>query len=176
MLRTFARAVSLSSREALRDSVRVMPFANLKDADDLIKDHGIERATGPMPTASAGASGPRNSPRRSIAQFVSKSRTAPAPAGTEVSRHYRTLPVTASDRSAGRVRIGRGETKRLFPTQPETVDVALRGHRKTCSWNPRCGPPERSGVLGLGRVVLAELVQENEELRVTCEDDIFRLS
>jgi hypothetical protein len=176
MLRTFARAVSLSSREALHDSVRVMPFANLKDADDLIKDHGIERATGPMPSASAGASGPRNSPSRPNDAAVSKSPSAPAPAGTEVSRHYRTLPVTASDRGAGRVRIGRGATKRLFPPQPETVDVELRGHRKTCSWNPRFGPPERSGVLGLGRAVLAELVQDDEELRVACEDDIFRLS
>jgi hypothetical protein len=28
-----------------------MPFANLKCADDLIKDHGIKDATGPMPAA-----------------------------------------------------------------------------------------------------------------------------
>jgi hypothetical protein len=175
MLRTFALAVSSSSREALHDSVRVMPFANLKDADDLIKNHGIKRATGPMPTTSARASRDRKSPSRSADATVAPRRSAP-PASTKVSPHYRTLPVTASDRSARRVRIGRGATKRLFPSQPGKVDVALRGHRKTCSWNPRFGPPERSGVLGLGKVLLAELVQDDEELHVTREDAILRLS
>ena len=177
MLRTFARGVSSSSREALHDSVRVMPFANLKDADDLIKDHGIERAAGPMPTASASASRDRKSPSRSGDPAAATRPSAPAPpASTKVSPHYRTLPVTASDRGAGRVRIGRGATKRLFPSQSGKVDVELRGHRKTCSWNPRFGPPERSGVLGLGKVLLAELVQDDEELHVIRENAIFRLS
>ena len=84
--------------------------------------------------------------------------------------------MTASDPGAGRVRIGRGAAKRLFPWQPGKVDVELRGQRKKCSWNPRFGPPERSGVLGVGKGLLAELVQDDEELRVTREDAILRLS
>ena len=177
MLRTFAQGVSSPSREALYDSVRVMPFANLKDADDLIKDHGIQRATGPMPAVSASAWRDRKSASRSGDPAAARRPSAPlSPANTKVSSRYQTLPVTASDRGAGRVRIGRGGTKRLFPSQPGKVDVELRGHRKTCSWNPRFGPPERSGVLGLGKVLLAELVQEDEELHVTREEGILRLS
>lgn len=49
LLRYFARNVSDQSRRALRDHERVMPFANLKDADDLIKAHGISGATGELP-------------------------------------------------------------------------------------------------------------------------------
>ena len=52
-------------------------------------------------------------------------------------------------------------------SQPGKVDVELRGDRKTCFWNPRFGPPEWSGVLGFGKVLLAELVQDDEDLRVT---------
>ncbi len=94
MLRTFARGVSSSSREALNDSVRVMPFANLKDADDLIKDHGIERAT--MPTASASASRDRKSPSRSgdPAAATRPSAAAP-PANTKVVRLELSRPVRA---------------------------------------------------------------------------------
>jgi hypothetical protein len=177
MLRTFAGAVSWSSREALHDPVRVMPFANLKDADDLIKDHGIKRATGPMPAANASAWWDRESPSRSDHATAATRPSAPAPpASTNVSPHYRTLPVTASDCGAGRVRIGRGATKQLFPSEPGKVAVELRGRRKTCSWNPRFGPPERSGVLGAGKLLLAKLVQDDEELHVTRENAILCLS
>jgi hypothetical protein len=48
MLRAFAEAVSPASRDALHDHERVMPFANLRGFDDLIKLHGITGATGDL--------------------------------------------------------------------------------------------------------------------------------
>ncbi len=49
MLEAFADAVSPSSRTALYDQERVIPFANLRGWDDLVKSHGITGATGEMP-------------------------------------------------------------------------------------------------------------------------------
>jgi hypothetical protein len=49
MLKAFADAVSPESRAALYDRERVMPFANLRGWDDLVKRHGITGATGEMP-------------------------------------------------------------------------------------------------------------------------------
>ncbi len=53
MLRAFANSVSKKGHAGLFDRERVMPFANLKDADDLIKDNRIKKATGEMAKASA---------------------------------------------------------------------------------------------------------------------------
>jgi hypothetical protein len=49
MLKTFADAVSPQTRAALHDQERVMPFANLRGCDNLVKRHGITGATGEMP-------------------------------------------------------------------------------------------------------------------------------
>lgn len=49
ILKAFADAVSPESRPALYDRERVMPFANLRGWDDLVKRHGITGATGEIP-------------------------------------------------------------------------------------------------------------------------------
>lgn len=49
MLKEFRDAVSPESRAALHDQERVMPFANLRGWDDLVKRHSISGATGAMP-------------------------------------------------------------------------------------------------------------------------------
>jgi hypothetical protein len=82
MLRTFVQAVSSSSRQALHDSVRIMPFANLKDPDDLIKNHGIKHRTGPMPATGASALRDRKAPSRSADASAAPGRAAPAPPAT----------------------------------------------------------------------------------------------
>jgi hypothetical protein len=46
MLVAFAAGTSPTSRQALHDSARVMPFANLRGADNRIKRHGLTDATG----------------------------------------------------------------------------------------------------------------------------------
>jgi hypothetical protein len=48
MLAAFANGVPESARAALHDNERVMPFANLRGHDDLIKRHGITGATGDL--------------------------------------------------------------------------------------------------------------------------------
>lgn len=54
-LQHFADQVSPSTRELLRDSVRVMPFANLEFPKGTRKAHGIERARGPLPLSGLAA-------------------------------------------------------------------------------------------------------------------------
>jgi hypothetical protein len=67
------------------------------------------------------------------------------------------------------------QTKALFPQHPTSVEVAIRGDRKTCSWNPRYGPDKpRSGVLGIG-TDLAHKLTEGERLRVRPEGAVFYL-
>jgi hypothetical protein len=85
-----------------------------------------------------------------------------------------TQRITAADIKAGRIRVP-GQTKALFPQQPTSVDVQLRGMRKSCAWNPRYGPDKtRSGVLGIGKD-LAYRLTEGERLRVRAAGDVFYL-
>jgi hypothetical protein len=87
---------------------------------------------------------------------------------------YYTQGITAADIKAGRIRVP-GETKALFPQQPTSVDVQLRGKRKSCSWNPRYGPDKaRSGVLGIGRELSSTLTAD-EALRVRAVNNVFYL-
>jgi hypothetical protein len=48
MLAAFSNGVSKTARAGLHDGERVMPFANLRGHDDLIKRHGITGATGEL--------------------------------------------------------------------------------------------------------------------------------
>jgi hypothetical protein len=172
MLAQFAAGVSASTRKRLHDKVRVMPFANLEAPRGRRKVHGITGARAPRATSTTSAA---KESRRGAAG----SRHEPSPtqkvAGGVAPQHH-TRPVTAADRAAGRIRIGRGATKRLFPSEPSRVQVELRGHEKRCSWNPRYGPPERSGVLGIGHDLLGTSVAEGDALRVERKGDRFLLT
>ena len=89
-----------------------------------------------------------------------------------------TQPVTASDRNAGRVRIGISSGgKKLLPTTRTYIDVVLRGLRlEGVRWDPKMGPDrERSGVLSVGRKPLAELVHVGEQLVLQRDDGAVRL-
>jgi hypothetical protein len=86
-----------------------------------------------------------------------------------------TQRVTATDLANGRIRIAVGQ-KELFPSTRTRIDLRLRGPLlESVSWDPRFGPDrERSGVLGVGRVV-RELVQADEHLNVAISDGMIEI-
>jgi hypothetical protein len=52
----------------------------------------------------------------------------------------------------------------LLPRERADVTVNLRGSDLRARWDPRIGPPERSGVLAFGRGKLGERVTVDEVL------------
>jgi len=80
-----------------------------------------------------------------------------------------TQRVTAVDHTTGRIRIPRA-SKSLFPEDRCDIEIALRGHSMVVRWNPRYGPPERSGTLGIGKEILNGLVRIDDVLQVTIND------
>ena len=87
----------------------------------------------------------------------------------------RTQRITAIDLRNGRIRVPQ-DSKRLFPGDRTYVQLSLRGRKISARWDPRFGPDqERSGVLGVGRRVLPELVEVDEVLSITTADGSLRL-
>ena len=86
----------------------------------------------------------------------------------------RTQRVTATDIARGRVRIP-SVSKHLFPGERAYIDVRLRGTHLNPRWDPRFGPPERSGTIGVGRELLPALVQPDEVLSIHRDGDILVL-
>jgi hypothetical protein len=74
--------------------------------------------------------------------------------------------VTKVDLANGRIRLPH-EAKALFPAERTYVSIVLRGHPMTVRYDPRMGPDqERSGVLGIGRGILTDLVGADEVLEI----------
>jgi len=105
--------------------------------------HHAERGSGsPMPFAPAAVV------RRQV-----------APAGP-----MRTQRITEKDIEARRIRFP-SSAKRAFPAERGEVDVVLRGHPLTARWHPHYDrDQERSGVLKVGRQLLAAHVNPDEVL------------
>ena len=80
--------------------------------------------------------------------------------------HHRTQRVTAKDIEVGQIRIPRGATKSVLPSERREIAVRLRGHDLACRWDPRYGPPERSGVIRVGKAAAADLLHPDEVLAV----------
>lgn len=87
-----------------------------------------------------------------------------------MDRRVQTQQVTSKDIDAGRIRIPRGATKRALPAQRETITVVIRGRELECRWDPRYGPPERSGIIGVGRVAAREMLDAGEILAVAVRE------
>jgi hypothetical protein len=85
--------------------------------------------------------------------------------GTAFAEH-RTQRVTAEDIATGQLRIPRGATKALFPPVRQDVTLEIRGLKATCRWDPRYGPPERSGVVRIGRAAAREFLRPGDVLNV----------
>lgn len=163
MLAAFSAQVSDAARSTLHDPDRPIPFANIEWPKRRYKRHGIKGAKQPK------------APRASVA--AAPPAASPAPAATEAPLHQtRSQRVTAADLAAGRIRIPRGATKALLPAIRQDIDIALRGERLRCRWDPRTGPDhERSGVLAVGRRVLQALVEVDDVLDVRLRDGIPHL-
>lgn len=82
-----------------------------------------------------------------------------------------TQKVTGADLSAGRIRIP-VSTKPALPATKSIIRVTLRGHDMEVRWDPRIGPDRsRSGVLSIGRAILASAVAKDQELTLSVRPD-----
>lgn len=80
--------------------------------------------------------------------------------------------MTARDIEVGQVRIPRGATKAVLPIERTHIAVVLRGRElRGCRWDPRYGPPERSGVIRVGKAAARELLRVSDVLVVTVQPD-----
>ena len=77
--------------------------------------------------------------------------------------------MTEADLRAGRIRIPRS-TKLALPQVRAMVRIRLRGRTLDVAYNPRVNPPpERSGVLSVGRADLGALVRADEILELAVD-------
>jgi hypothetical protein len=152
-----------------------MPLANLEWDKGQRKRHGITGAREPA-TPSAPATPPATPPQPRTPE---PRHSAPGRAASPRPWGARRQPVgalcsqrvTQKDIAGGRVRLP-SSAKRVFPLEPATVKVNLRGLRLTVRWDPRYGPDrERSGMLSVGRDALAGRVAPDEVLAVAAGDD-----
>jgi hypothetical protein len=178
MFRTFATAVSDTSRAAaFPDREPVMPFANLRDGHWRRRTHritGATRAAEPS-TPSPGTSRPRGTPP---ARWTSQARSAASSTSTtdaEVTPQHHSQKVTAKDIESGQVRIPRGATKAVLPQARQDISVRLRGRLLISRWDPRYGPPERSGVIRVGKGPAQDLLEPGDVLAVQVRDAAVEL-
>lgn len=154
LLNAFVAAVPSSVAHGLVDPANPLPFANLVGGDHRRKRHGITGARAP------------GSRSRTLRERTTRSL---GPSSRSSGNEGWTQPVTGPDLAAGRIRVPKA-SKHLFPGERTHLDVRLRGLEKTSRYDPRLGPPERSGVLGIGRSDLAGRVNEGERLRISNSD------
>jgi hypothetical protein len=178
MLHHFAYHLSPSARSAL-PAGPVMPFANLMDGAHRRKVHGIANAT-TADTARTSELRPRSTPvaKRTVptmAKLTTRKRPSPRRLSSPPLDALTTQRVTAADRAGGRIRFPRA-SKRLLPDYRSDISVRVHGHELVCRWDPRYGPPERSGVLMVGRAFAAEHLAENEVLAVAVDANVVVLS
>ena len=155
----FADAVSGSTRELLHDAARVMPFANLEFPKGNAKAHGIR-----------GARAPKRKPVATVAPKPPPPRALSAPRTSMTTPHSRSQNVTAGDIKAGQVRIP-GLTKPVLPRERCDVMVRMGDREIMCRWDPRFGPPERSGVIRVGKAVAIEVLRPGDVLSVEVTQD-----
>lgn len=175
MLRTFASCVSEASLARWPAGDPVMPFANLRDADWALRNHrirgataGVEKAGPSVPTSRR--RGPVSAP---LPESPSPASEAAGPAGSQSPD--RSQKVTAKDIEAGQVRVPR-VSKAVFPCDRGDITVRIRGLELTCRWDPRSGPPERSGVIRIGKAAAAELLATGDVLAIGAVEGVVELN
>jgi hypothetical protein len=170
MLRAFAANVSTDSRRRLPVDQPVMPFANLRDGDWRRRNHGIAGAT----TGASTKLTPTAPSEPASAALARPQRAAGRPTTTP---QHRSQKMTAKDIEAGQVRIPRGATKKVLPRKRTDAPVVLCGRELgACRWDPRYGPPERSGVIRVGKAAAKELLAADDVLGVIVDPDgVIRL-
>jgi hypothetical protein len=168
MLDAFIGQVSPASRATLHDPDLPVPFANLQRDKGQRKLHGITGAR--EPASKAASPSQMVTHRRQAARMPAASTPSRArPASRAPITHagpMRTQPVTETDIEAGRIRLP-SSAKRAFPAERSEVQIVLRGHPLTARWHPHYDrDQERSGVLSVGRQLLAAHLQRNDVLVV----------
>ncbi|MFN8175883.1 MAG: hypothetical protein U0T02_12530 [Solirubrobacteraceae bacterium] len=177
MMRTFAASISPASSAEWPAGEPVMPFANLRDGDWRRRSHGIGGATSGTARASR-SHAPRSTTTAPQPRVPRQSPYSPAaerkPPQMDAAAHHRTPDhpsqnVTAKDIEAGQVRIPRA-AKDVLPQERTDIQVVLRGRELgICRWDPRYGPPERSGVIRVGRSAAQALLRPGEVLAVSVD-------
>lgn len=162
MLETFAAAVSHNFRNALPDSERIAPFANIQVHGGARKRHGMagyknERpnaADSPIAVAHAGLSSrPELDPEPEM----------PAPideVGTSTEIRIESQVITDRDRASSNLRIP-ARSKFAFPSVDGYLDVSWQGQTFPARWRVN---GSRSGTLGLGRAIMASVGTGNDSL------------
>lgn len=172
MLRVFAANLSGRARAALPVGAPAMPFANLRDGDWRRRSHGIGNATsGPRRAARTHPGVGLPDPESASADHVRSASTATQSTASKPPSAHRTQNVTEADIRAGRVRIPRGVAKTPLPSRPCTVALTIHGRQLECRWDPRYGPPERSGVISVGKAAAASLLAPGDVLALSVTPD-----
>lgn len=169
---SFVKSVSSESLAELGDRERPFPFANLEWPPGTRKRHGISGAKTLRVRAPGTESGRRSSAERD--RGIPPTPSISSSVGQRHGPQAPTQPVTTADIAGGRVRISR-RSKQLFPSDKCTVDIRLRGSALRASWDPRLGPPERSGVIGIPRDLLGRVVLPDEVLITSLDDLVYAL-
>jgi hypothetical protein len=163
MLRAFAAGVSNETRSCLPAGDPVMPFANLRDGDWRRRRHGITGAT----TAATSAPKKTNPAARPLSPALVSGAGRDSP--SVASPLHPSQKVTANDIAVGQVRIPRGASKAILPAERGYLAVSLRGRVVTARWDPRFGPPERSGVIRVGKAAAHDLLRPGQVLAVAVD-------
>lgn len=165
MLDAFMAGVPAPVRAALSDPDLPLPFANLQFGQGIRKRHGIygARALRVHPQ--------QPQPMSPIADALEPVSPTTAPrgrlSGSSAAQSF-ALNVTATDLSAGRIRITR-EAKHVLqlPVVITTVTIDLRGVQLRVAWDPKLGPDkERSGILRVPASQLRHLLGGPTMLRI----------
>jgi hypothetical protein len=175
-LGAFVSSASEEAVKGLHDPERPFPFANLEWPAGTRKRHGIKGAKAPRVRVPGTESATRRrQPAPQTEEAVTGASSAPPSNRSGGVGASVTQRVTAKDLAAGRVRIPRGG-KRLFPSERGLVPLRLRGVPLDARWDPRMGPPERSGVLSVGSAPLSGAVSADEVLEIRLDADTYELT
>ena len=170
LINQFARQLSQASRANLFDRNRVGPFANVRIPGFGNKAHGLDYYK--EPRTAKRESNPATAVRASAMAVINPREPGRTPFETPAGNMI--IPsqtLTAKDRNRSYLRIP-ARSKYAFPAVPTTVTIFVRGEKRTASWHPGNG---RSGRLGLGTALMAELVVPGLPVHIEATDHGYRI-
>ena len=153
MLKTFAAAVQQPVRDALHDSERIAPFANVDVQAGLRKRHGLRgyKTQGAKPATSSpvAVDGVDIAPPLAVRPTP----TALMAAGTIRESRIESQVITENDRTGSNLRIP-SRSKFALPSVDGYLDVTYLGQRIEARWRVN---GSRSGTIGLGRPIMSSI-------------------
>lgn len=171
MVRRFAAGVPAQIADRLVDPAAPLPFANLTYPAGRRKRHGLSGVKELRSTVGRLAR-VKAHPDSAGGGAVPLEPRAPSTVGSA----RLTQNVTASDIRNGQLRVPR-VTKSILPTERAQIVLELSGETITASWDPRTsGDHERSGVIRVGRAILAAHVTAGPPRRIETTAIGYRIS